>query len=270
MIPGPLFSLPMLLLLLAPFFAAALSVGLLLHGLRWYFKARHRQRKFWTWPVISLAVLAVAGDLWGGVLSYQAIQSQARFELQAHYRASRQRFVLPQDFQYGEFTFPQGSLIQRYEPWDNGEPQRPLGLRGLDTARFAQPVQIAGAWANAIDTHGQLELARDQRLSPVYVFDAQAEQGYGAWVIAPHHPGLACLKGDMAHYHAPMIDYDIQAEFVQGPPDGAAARFRPSEWGFTRCESGQPPIDVPPPYQAAGPTNAQPKVWGPLLPAPED
>lgn len=266
----------MLLLLLAPFVSAMLSVCLLLHGGLWWSLQRRRQRAaqgtaqaartFWTWPVIALTVLAVAGDIWGLVLMRQFQLQDARFELQSHYRASRQHFVLPQVFQYGEFNFPQGTLINRYEPWDNGEPQRPLGLRGLDTARFVQPVQIAGTWVNAIDTHGKLELARDQHIGPVYVFDSKAEDGYGAWVIDPHQPTLACKQGDIARYHAPMIDYDIQAEFGKGPPDGAAARFRPSQWGFTECQSGQRPIEVPPSYQGAGPTGAQTTVWGPLLP----
>lgn len=274
MIPGPLFTLPMLLLLLAPFLAAGLSLLLLLRGLWWWLSYRHtpsvQRPRFWTWLVILLTALAVAGDIWGLVLTYQFQKTDERIRLQAHYRESRQRFVLPQDFQYGEMLFPKGTLINRYEAHDNGERQRPLGLRRLDAARFPEPVEIAGAWVNAIDTHGTLELARDQRIGPVYHFDRTVNEPYGAWVVDPKRPYLECRAGDIAHYHAPLIDYEIVSEFVVGEPDGALARFRPSQWGFTSCESGQAPIDVKPAYDQAAPPGAHTSVWGPLIPNEDD
>ena len=246
MIPIPLFSAPMLIMLFIPLIAGVISAGLLLRALWWWLKSRHRtpRPRFWNWLVIVLTVLAVAGDLWGLVMMYQIQRIEDRIAQKNHYRQSRQNFILPQDFQYGEQLFPKGSLINRYDPYDNGEPQRPLGLRGLRAARFPAPVQIAGAWVSAIDTHGELELASDQHLSPVFHFDPDTNKPYGAWVPDPTHPYLDCHAGDIAHYHAPTIDYDVEAEFISGPPDGAQARFRPSQWGFVECVGGGGRIGV--------------------------
>jgi hypothetical protein len=134
--------------------AAGLSLWLLLRGLFWWLRHRHtpasERPPFWHWPVVVVAILALAGDLWGLVLARKLVQIEEAVTLRAHYRESRQRFVLPEDFRYGEQLFPKGTLINRYDAFDNGERQRPLGLRGLSAARFTQPVQIAGAWVSAI------------------------------------------------------------------------------------------------------------------------
>lgn len=275
MIPAPLFSFPMLLLLLAPWLAVGLTLWLLLSGVIWW--VRHRtspapQRpKFWRWPTITLAVLAMAGNAWGVVLTYQFDQTKKRIALQQHYRDSRKNFVLPEDFQYGELPVPQGSLINKYDAFDNGEPQRPLGLRGLDAVRFPHPVQVAGVWATAMDaSSGQLELARDQRIGPVAHFDPKAREDYGDWVADPNRPYLECQRGQMARFHVPSIDYDIQTEFAHPGPDGPDARFRPSQWRVTECTDSEGPMKVQPPYALPGPKGAQAMVWGPLLPQDDD
>ncbi|WP_370679089.1 hypothetical protein [Comamonas sp. GB3 AK4-5] len=271
MIPAPLFSIPQLLLLLSPFLAMALGAGLLLHGLLWWSRHRHltaaQRPRFWRPTTIVLALLVLAGGIWGGVLLWKMQQISHQVELRAHYRQSRQQFVLPQDFQYGELVIPQGSLVNRYDPFDNGEPQRPLGLRGLRTVRFPHPVQVAGVWATAMETGPtRLELARDQSISPVFHFDSKANNGYGAWVKDPKRSHLACKQGEYAWFEVPLIPYDIQEEFGKPGPDGPEARFRPSQWTVTRCESDWGPIEVKPVYTGAGPDDAQPQVWGPLLP----
>jgi len=269
MIPGPLFTLPMLLLLLAPLVAAGLSLWLLLRGLFWWRRHRHapasKRPPFWHWPVVVVAILALAGDLWGLVLARKLVQIEDAVTLRAHYRESRQRFVLPEDFRYGEQLFPKGTLINRYDAFDNGERQRPLGLRGLSAARFAQPVQIAGAWVNAIGNH-TVELARDQRLGPVFHFDPDVDPGYGAWVVDPKRSYLECRKGDIASLHVPLIGYDIQAEFLVGAPDGPEARYRPSQWGYIDCQAGKPAIEVQPAYDGPAPSGAHLPVWGTLIP----
>ena len=259
----------MLLLLLAPWVAAGLSLWLLLRGLLWW--RRHRRAPssgrppFWRWPVVLVAILALAGDLWGLVLAHKLAQIEEAVTLRAHYRESRQRFVLPEDFRYGEQLFPQGTLINRYDAFDNGERQRPLGLRGLNAARFVQPVRIAGAWVSAIDSQ-TVELARDQRLGPVFHFDPDAEPGYGAWVVDTKRAYLECRKGDIARLHVPLIAYDIQAEFLVGAPDGPEARYRPSQWGFIDCQAGKPAIEVLPAYDGPAPAGAHLPVWGTLIP----
>ena len=268
MIPGPLFSWPQLLLLLSPFLALALGLGLLTYGALWRLKNHHlpkeQRRRFWRASTITVALLVATGGTWGLFLLYKTHEFDREFALITHYRQSRQQFVLPQDFQYGELLIPKGSLINRYDAFDNGEPQRPLRMNRLDAVRFAHPVQIAGVWAIAMDGH-ELELDRDQRISPVFHFDRNVNGDYGAWVLDPTRPYLDCQKGQRARFNVPLIEYDIQAEFGKPEPDGSDARFKPSQWAVVEC-SNHGPIEVKPAYTEAGPKSAQTQVWGPLLP----
>lgn len=256
--------------MLLPFFAAALSAGLALYVLGWWWRHRHQpatQRpRFWRLGTVVLTVLAIAGDTWGLVLLYQVTLWEQQAVLQDHYRRSRQQFVLPQDFQYGELLIPKGSLINRYDAFDNGEPHRPLRMSRLDAVRFAHPVQIAGVWASAM-SGDLLELDRDQRIAPVFHFDGNARDDYGAWVADPSRPYLECRKGQQARFHVPLIDYDIVAEFGKPEPDGPDARFKPSQWAVTECFGSQEPIEVKPAYADQGPAGAQTPVWGPLQPS---
>lgn len=265
MIPFAPFSLLQLLLLLAPFLALALSAVLLLRGLHWWLRARklatvHRPR-LWTPTFTVLVVLALAGDVWALVLQQQLSKIRHTVELSTHYRQSREQFVLPEDFQYGELLIPRGSLINKYDAFDNGEPRRPLGLRGLRAVRFAHPVQVAGVWATAMEAYpAKLELARDQRIAPVFHFDPAR----GDWAPDPAHPFLDCKQGELAWFNVPLIPYDIQAEFNTPGPDGPAARFRPSQWAVTRCEAQASALEVLPAYTGPAPDGAQTPVWGPL------
>ncbi|GAB2460443.1 hypothetical protein GCM10027082_09040 [Comamonas humi] len=211
---------------------------------------------FFTWPTVALAVLALACDVWTGYLLHMNAAIEREMALKAHYRESRRHFVLPQDFQYGELRIPKGSLIDRYDPYDNGTPE-PLGLRGLRTVRFPHPVQVAGVWAVAMQAHpGRLELAHDQNIGPV------VHHGGGrldSWVVDTSRPTLDCRKGEVALFHVPLIDYDIQTEFGKPGPDGPAARFKPSQWRVTGCSQG--PIEVAPAYTGPAPESAQAPVW---------
>ncbi|RYF70065.1 MAG: hypothetical protein EOO29_32370, partial [Comamonadaceae bacterium] len=112
-----------------------------------------------------------------------------------------------------------------------------LALHGLEAVRFAQPVQVAGVWASALQTHPlRVELAQDQRIGPIHRFDAAGQR----WVVNRLVPALACKKGQMAIFQVPHIAYDVQAELGKPPPDGPAARFLPSQWLFRQCEAGAP------------------------------
>ena len=156
--------------------------------------------------------------------------------------AARERFVLPRDFQYGELLIPQGSLVNRKDPFDHGEPNRPLALHGLEAVRFAQPVEIAGVWASALQTVPvRVELAQDQTIGPVYRFDSASQ----SWELHKLVPAMACKKGQIAVFQVPHIPYDVQAELGQPAPDGPQARFLPSQWLFRNCENG-PAISVAP------------------------
>ena len=266
MIPAPLFSWLQLLLLLAPFVALLLGFGLLLRGLWWWQQARPlapaQRTRFWTLPTIAIAVLATVGCGWGLVMLHAFSAVSHRIELEAHYRQSREQFVLPQARHWGELLVPQGSLVNKRDPFDNGEPVRPLGLRGLDVVRFPHPVQVAGVWATALDAGGELELAGDQRIGPVFYFDNEA----GDWRLNPAQPYLDCKQGQIARFHVPLIDYDIVAEFAHPEPDGIAARFEPSQWRVTHCENARP-IEVLPVYSGAAPDGAQTQLWD-LSPVP--
>lgn len=185
--------------------------------------------------LLGLGLLALICSTWLILRLVYVQHVRQRWQDSAPVRAARERFVLPRDFQYGELHIPAGSLINRHDPFDKGEAQRPLALHGLDAVRFAQPVLIAGVWAQAMQLHPLLlELAQDQELGPVHRYDSARQ----TWELNPVAPALACKRGQMAAFHAPAIAYDIRAELNQPPPDGPQARFKPSQWLFLRCENG--------------------------------
>lgn len=166
-------------------------------------------------------------------------------------RASRERFVLPQDFQYGELLIPAGSLVNRKDPFDTGEPNRALALHGLDAVRFAQPVQVAGVWASALQTvPARVELAQNQTVGPVYRANPTTQR----WERNRARATLACKKGQIAVFQVPNIPYDAQAEVSKPAPDGPDARFLPSQWMFLRCEDALP-ITLEPAIQAPAPVS---------------
>ncbi len=92
---------------------------------------------------IRCGALTFALDLWTGILIYDAIGISHEVHQQTLNRAARQDFVLERDFQYGELWIPAGSQIQRYDPFDNGEKDLPLALRGLRAVHFPHPLQVA-------------------------------------------------------------------------------------------------------------------------------
>lgn len=259
MIPGPLISWPFLLLVvLLPLLGAVLTLALLVYALYFFLIRKGRPAAFFSGKMRVWCALVVLTSAWSGFLLYQQVELSREQVLQSWYRESRRQFVLPQDFQYGDLPVPKGSLINRYDAFDNGEPQRPLGLRGLRAIRFAAPVQLAGVWASALEAYpAKVMLARDQRIGPVYHYDAQQRD----WVPDPSRPFMDCKAGDIARFEVPSIDYDIQAEFLVGEPDGPAARFKPGQWKFTRCGSDSAPIEVKPALAEPPPEGAQRQVF---------
>lgn len=183
----------------------------------------------------ALVAVALVCNSWMGGRYYLAHSAQQARQDGAVVRASRERFVLPQDFQYGELTIPAGSLINRRDPFDKGEAARPLALHGLEAVRFAQPVQVAGVWASALQIFPtRVELAQDQRLGPLHRYDNASQTWVRNTVIA----GLACRKGQIAVFQVPHVPYDVQAEVGKPAPDGPDARFLPSQWLLRTCENG--------------------------------
>ena len=222
---------------LLPMLALVLTCALLIYGV--YVRWIDIPQK-WLLAPRALQVLIAATLLcnaWVGARFYLSHSAQQAWHDSAAVRASRERFVLPQDFQYGEVLIPAGSLINRRDPFDKGEPNRPVALHGLEAVRFAQPVEIAGVWASALQILPmRVELAEDQRLGPVYRYD-NASQG---WVRNTVIKGVACKKGQIALFQVPHVPYDVQAEVGKPAPDGPDARFLPSQWLLRTCENGSP------------------------------
>lgn len=185
---------------------------------------------------------------------YEYYSFGREFNESMHYKNSRRNFILPEDHLYGEIVFPKGTLIKRYDGSDNGEPDLPLSLGGLDAARFPYPIEIAGVKAVALETYpGRLELAEDQDIGGVHYYSSHAGD-YGGWVRDNTLSSVHCLKGDIALFEVPSRDSDLPDYSAEGVywnyEDGANAHFKPSGWQFIQCEKNRT-IEVPPAYGSA-------------------
>ena len=231
-----------LLTVLVPLLGVVLAAALLVYGVyvRW-FDAPQK----WVLAPRALQVLCAVAVLCNAVLLWQMYGAKSARQARqdsAAVRASRERFVLPRDFQYGELLIPAGSLINRQDPFDQGEPNRSLALHGLEAVRFAQPVEVAGVWASALQTTpARVELAQHQTVGPVYSVNSRTQR----WERNRVKPTMACKKGQIAVFQVPHIPYDAPAEVGKPPPDGPNARFLPSQWMFLRCENGPPVVLEP-------------------------
>lgn len=240
-----------------PALGVVITALLLIYGV--YYRWVDVPQKWLLTPgaVAGMIVVAVLCNGWLGVKMYLSQSAQQAWHDSAAVRASRERFVLPQDFQYGELLIPAGSLVNRSDPFDRGDPTRPLALHGMDAVRFPQPVEVAGVQVIALQVLPmRMELADNQRIGPVYRYDTASQ----SWVPNKVVPYINCKKGQIATFQVPHIDYDVRAEVGKAPPDGPNARFAPSQWLFKTCEAA-PPVTV----QPAAPVEGG-KVW--VLPAP--
>lgn len=168
----------------------------------------------------------------------QAINKpDSKYVQQERNQKMRQNFVLEHDHQYGEFIFPKGTLINRYDPSDSGEESYPLILSGLRYAQFPEPIEIAGILATKIEaTRGLVELAEDQEVGPIYYYSKYGE--YGGWVEDRTTPTMFCPKGSIALFEKPSGPRtDINEEFWWKEKDGLEAHFKPSEWQFRSCDN---------------------------------
>ena len=198
-----------------------------------------RKARRWMW---GLAVFLAVADLWAGLVAYQMHSITLDIKEKSANRAARADFILDRDFQYGELVVPAGSQIHRYDPFDNGEKDMPLALRGLRAVRFPHPVRVAGVTTDAMDVSGEakLVLSEDQRIGPLFAYNKHGE------LTRDGQPAsVACKRGQIARFHVPLIPYDIEAEFAKPEPDGPDARFKPSQWQFLGCDADTR-IDLPP------------------------
>lgn len=173
-----------------------------------------------------------------GVYIFAKIIFSARESLyKERYKESRQSFILAHDSQYGELIIPEGSLVNRNDPFDSGKSDEPFSLRGLKAVRFSHPVKIAGIWATAVDVNQrELELAEDQYIGPIgyYKLDPKTQQ-QTKWFVDKDQAKTFCPQGAIAKMEVPSIAYDAEKEFGKPEPDGMYARFRPSEWSVKDC-----------------------------------
>jgi hypothetical protein len=249
-----------------PSLGLVLSVGLLAYAAYRRFFDTGQQFVLAPAALWTLCAVALLCDLWIGVRPFLAQRQEQAQKTSETFRAARQRFTLPHDVLYGELLIPAGSLINRIDPFDKGEPVRPLALHGVETIRFVQPVRIAGVWASALQIQPmRLELAEDAAVGPVYRYDEASK----TWVVNQVAPALQCRKGQRAVYQVPHIAYDLQAEVGKPAPDGPWARFRPSEWMFRTCENGAPILVEAAHPNAAAALAPAPALMPPALPAPE-
>ena len=199
-----------------------------------------RKARRWMW---GLGMFLAVADLWTGLLFYQFHSVSRDVEAKQANRAARENFVLDRDFQYGELVIPAGTQINRYDPFDNGEKDMPLALRGLRAVRFPRPVHVAGVNTEAMDVSSptkKLVLSEDQRIGPLFAYSK-----HGQLTRDGQPASVACKRGQIASFNAPSIPYDIVAEFAKPEPDGPEARFKPSQWQFLGCEADTR-IDLPP------------------------
>lgn len=179
----------------------------------WPFKSR-RVVYFVVLPLVLLDVGVLLG-------AWQSRELTVELEDQRVRREARRDFVLKQEFQYGEVLIPAGTRIKRHDPFDHGEPERPLKLAGLMAVRFPRPVDVAGVSAIALNAYpGVIELANDQTIH-----------------------GVQCKKGDMAKFEVPPDPLDAIAELGKEAPDGPKANFWPSQWRFAGCSDGYPILE---------------------------
>ncbi|WP_167313326.1 hypothetical protein [Ralstonia insidiosa] len=199
-----------------------------------------RKARRWMW---ALAVFLAVADLWSGYLFYVSARIDREINEEQVNKAAREDFTLDRDFQYGELVIPAGSRIHRYDVFDNGKKDMPLSLRGLRAVRFPHPVRVAGVDVESMDVSTldmALVLAKDQAIGPRFDYDTK-----GKLTHEGQPESVTCKRGQVAHFSAPSIEYDINAEFGKPEPDGPDARFKPSQWQFLGCTDGTS-IDLPP------------------------
>lgn len=222
----------------------------LLFALRVFFIARKEQVPFFRLLFKSkfFIVVLVITLIFSGITWYTSAEEKAfkaDYTTRSEYQKQRRNFVLEHDHLYGEFLFPKGTLINRYDPSDNGDETYPLILSGLKTAEFPEPTEIAGILATKLDAMGYVVLAEDQDVGPRHYYSRKTHQ----WTEDRTMPFMACEKGMVAIYEKPSgpgTNYD--EEFWWRDKDGAEAHFKPSQWQFRYCEHATHRVEMLPAY----------------------
>jgi hypothetical protein len=203
-------------------------------------------KNYLSFKVKIFLVIFIILNVWNIYLFIISEEVGNQVSLAMESKEKRKRFILPVDYVYDGFVFPQGTLINVYNVHDDGSRYRYLTLSGLEQARFQQPVQIAGVWANAIkidsDFNFLIEISQDQDIAPVYIPNDQGE-----YQIDSSHALIHCKKDQIAQYtvnsdYYPDKDYTLEDWYTL-----EEERFNPKQWLFRGCFSA-PPIYVERPY----------------------
>lgn len=224
----------------------------LLIVVRIFYVARKEQSAFWQcffkrklFAIFSIIIVIITALL--SVISWEVLtmkrelqklnEPDSAYEQRMRNQKMRQNFVLEHDHQYGEFVFPKGTLINRYDPSDDGEEDYPLILSGLRSAEFPEPIEFAGILTTRIEARGLVELAEDQNVGPIHYYSSKYGE-YGGWVEDRTTPTMFCPKGSIALFEKPSgPSINLDDEFWWRDKDGLEAHFKPSEWQFRSCDN---------------------------------
>lgn len=250
MIPIGTFSfLQFFLLFICPILGGISCIILVVLGLNYFiqkFINKVPDQHFLSLKVKCFLVFFAVFNIWNIYLFFLSERVSDEVNVSMENKEKRKRFILPVDYVYDGFVFPQGTLINAYNAHDDGGRYRYLTLSGLEQARFQQPVYIAGVWANAIkvdsDHEFLIELSQDQDISPVYILDGQGE-----YKVDSARASIHCKKDQIAQYtvnsdYYPDKDYTSEDWYTL-----EKERFDPKQWLFRGCFSA-PPIYVDRPY----------------------
>ena len=201
----------------------------LLIVVRIFYVARKEQSAFWQYffkrklfAIFSIIIVIITVLL--SVISWEVLtmkrelqrlnEPDSAYEQRTRNQKMRQNFVLAHDHQYGEFIFPKGTLINRYDPSDDGEEDYPLILSGLRSAEFPEPIEFAGILTTRIEARGLVELAEDQNVGPIHYYSSKYGE-YGGWVEDRTTPTMFCPKGSIALFEKPSgPDINLDDEFL--------------------------------------------------------
>lgn len=175
---------------------------------------------------------------WTAYIFTTADQIRQELNQKENNKIKRSQFILPVDYKFDEFIFPQGSKINLDNVHDNGEQYRYLTLTELEAVIFPRPVLIAGVRAIAFRQESGnsflLQLSEDQKITPVYksIYNKEKQIREIKVVKASEF----CQKGQMAEFipiedYYPNPEYDEAGRWITLEDE----KFAPSEWRFTGC-----------------------------------
>ncbi len=117
-------------------------------------KSKKPRSKKW----IAFVIFTLIVNSWNAYMCFKLYGIYQQSMTQEKNKDKRSRFILSQDFQYDQFLFPKGTLINLYNVHDTGKNFEPLSLYGLDKAKFPIPVYIAGVWTDTIDLNSDFDI----------------------------------------------------------------------------------------------------------------